>query len=787
MTLYKKLFRDLLDHKGANIAAIIVIAIGLMMYTAFAMVTQTLEVSIDKFYADSKFPDGFVTVLSMPRSKIEDIKEIKGISKAEGRLKEDIRIQDNFATPSTETKYIRLASTNIDVGTYIVEEGRLPRAGQMEVAIDPMFANANKLRVGDKIPIIAYGKKVDLSISAIGRSAENIYALRNSSEIYPDPIIFGVGFMDITSLEKLNGKTHYTNVVFTIKEGADFEAIKRAVERELKPYGFISIIEKKDQESNLLLTNEMKQLEVSSTMLPLVFLSVSSMILYIMIKRIIEQQRGQIGILKAFGYSTYTIRLHYISYCIAVGLLGGIVGGVFGLVLYQPLMNLYMMFFNLPILRGEIQIKYLFNSIAISIVFAIFAGYRGSTQALLLSPSEAMREKEPILGSKSLLEKIPFLMNLLTTKGKMALRNISRSPMRSIFVFVGIAFTFALSVIPWTLMGQFDVFLFDRYDEVEKYDVKVALSELNPLDKVQIELQRQTEVSKAEGMLEIPVFFTNEHIKEPVAVIGLREDSELYTVLDEGKEKVNIYKGGVVLSKRLAEKLKVGAGGYLTMQSPYMRDKDKKVEVRVISLVNQNVGINGYMDIEYLSSILGYPPAANAVLLKAMPNTANILKLRYEQSPKIIGINDTNEMIDKLKKFMGTYMGSMYYIAFIAIIMGVAIIYNSYIIILSERKRELSSLMVLGMSEKEVLSIVSFEQWFIAVFAMLFGIPLSQSAVTAMGKASSTDMFSLDVKLDLNSLVIAFAITVIAILLAQLMASRKIKHINIVDALKSNE
>ena len=787
MTLYKKLFRDLMEHKGANIAAIVVIAIGLMMYAAFAMVMQTLELSIDKFYSDSKFPDGFVTVLTMPKSKIADIKDIEGISEAEGRLREDIRIADNFGTFSTETKYLRLVSSNTSVGTYIIEEGKAPRAGYMETVVDPMFADANDLKVGDKIPVIAYGKNVDLTISAIGRSAENVYALRNSSEIYPDPIIFGVGFMDITSLEKLTGKGHYTNVVFTIKDDADFDYIKRTIERELRPYGFISIVEKKDQESNLLLTNEMKQLEVSSTMLPLVFLSVSSMILYIMIKRIVEQQRGQIGILKAFGYSSLSIRMHYTSYCIVIGLLGGIIGGLFGLIFYQPLMSLYMMFFNMPILEGQILVSYLFRSIAISVVFAIFAGYRGSTQALLLSPSEAMREKEPVLGSRSLFEKIPLLYKALTTKGKMALRNISRNPARSFFVFVGIAFTFTLSVIPWTFMGQVDSMLFERYDDVEKYDVKVALSDLNALESVETEFTRHNEVYKAEGMLEIPVFFTNEHIKEPVSVIGLRENSDLYTVIDDDKNPVNIYKGGVVLSERLADKLRVKTGDYLTMESPYMRDKDKKERVRVISTVKQNVGINGYMDIEYLSAVLGYSPAANSVLLRAKPNTAAVLKDIYEESPKITGINDTNEMIEKLKKFMGSFMGSMYYVALIAIVMGVAIIYNSYVIILSERKRELSSLMVLGMSEKEVLSIVTFEQWFIAIFAMLFGIPLSQSAVTAMGKSASTDMFSLAVKLDLNSLIIAFVVTIIAIVLAQVMASRKIKHLNIVDALKSNE
>lgn len=77
-----------------------------------------------------------------------------------------------------------------------------------------------------------------------------------------------------------------------------------------------------------------------------------------------------------------------------------------------------------------------------------------------------------MLGSRSLFEKIPLLYKALTTKGKMALRNISRNPARSFFVFVGIAFTFTLSVIPWTFMGQVDSMLFERYDDVEKYDVR---------------------------------------------------------------------------------------------------------------------------------------------------------------------------------------------------------------------------------------------------------------------------------------------------------------------------
>lgn len=787
MTLFKKLLRDLLDHKGANIAAMIVIAVGLMMYSSFSMVMDTLTLSIDTFYTQSAFPDGFASARAIPEDSVENIESIEGVTQAEGRLVEDIRIEDGFGAPSSETKYIRAISITQNVGTYLLEEGRQPDPSKLEIVMDPMFAQANDLKVGDSIPVTAYGKKSSLNISGIGRSAEYIYALKNQAEIYPDPVIFGVGFMDAEVLFNLTGKSQYSDVVFSTSPNADFNSIERAVEKELRSNGFIGIIKKENQSSNELLQNEVDQLDVTAVVLPIVFLSVAAMILYIMIKRMVEQQRGQIGILKAFGYSHFSIRLHYTLYALIVGIMGGVLGGLAGTMMSFSLIELYRQFFNMPLLENQFSIKYLFNSIALSSIFGLVAGYRGSTQAIKLSPSEAMRDEEPIFGSVSIFEKIPFLPLLVTSRGKMALRNISRNPMRSFFVFIGITFTFALSVIPWSFMSQIDVMLFDRYEQVERYDIKMYLSGMNPLYQTEDEIMRSNEVSRAEGMLEIPAMLYNEHIKKQIAIIGLKEDSSLYTVLNDDKEKILIEKGGILLSERLAELLKAKTGDMLKLNSPFMKDKDSFVYVRVIDVVEQSVGVNGYMDIEFLSDILGYAPSANSVIMSARPGTAAVLKDKYEDSPKVVGVNDTNEMIDKLRKFMDSSTGSMYYIAVIAVVMGFAIIYNSYVVILSERKRELSSLMVLGMAEKDVLSIINFEQWFIAFFAMLFGIPLAQMSVTAIGEAASTDMFSMSIQIGPSSLLIAALVTVGAILMAQLTAARRVKRLNIVDALKSRE
>ena len=128
----------------------------------------------------------------------------------------------------------------------------------------------------------------------------------------------------------------YNDLVFKLAPGIDYENVKDQLEDALKPYGLISIIPRADQTSHLLLSEELKSLEAMSTSLPIIFLAIAAMILYITLKRLIEQQRGQIGILKAFGYSTQEILTHYLSYSLVIALVGSILGGILGIVSSYP-------------------------------------------------------------------------------------------------------------------------------------------------------------------------------------------------------------------------------------------------------------------------------------------------------------------------------------------------------------------------------------------------------------------------------------------------------------------
>jgi len=167
----------------------------------------------------------------------------------------------------------------------------------------------------------------------------------------------------------------------------------------------------------MLLSEELKGLEAAAKGMPILFLSIAGVILYIMLKRMVEQQRGQIGILKAFGYTEREVLGHYLSYAFVLGVAGGLLGGLSGIALSYPFTSMYQLFFNMPGLNGQFSPRYLLLGLLLSIIFSLFAGYQGSKKILTLEPAEAMRPPAPPIGRKIWLEKIGVFWNILTAQG----------------------------------------------------------------------------------------------------------------------------------------------------------------------------------------------------------------------------------------------------------------------------------------------------------------------------------------------------------------------------------
>lgn len=787
--LWRKMLRDIKDNRGSYLACITIIVVGLMFFTSFVIVSDNLNLSKDTFYFEQNFADGFADVKAMPYGDIQKLRTIEGIRQIQGRLIKDVRV---LMPNGGDNIYLRLISTDPDIDNPIngvkLEQGTPLNNNELNIWIDNKFFAANGLRLNDQIQIITEGRRRNLRIAGVGISPEFVYAIRNSGDLFPNPEEFGIAFMPYEAMKSLfKEKGTVNSIVFTLQSGADYKSVEDRLKPELKPYGLYSIYPRKDQSSDILLSGELEQLEQMGTSIPLIFLTVSSIILYIMLKRMIENQRGQIGVMKALGYTNREIMLHYMSYALAIGLVGGIIGGLLGIALSHTFTQMYIMFYNLPGLSSSVSPMSIIQGVLLSLIFSGFAGYRGCSKVITLEPAEAMRPKAPTMGKSVLLEKIVFFWNMLTVQGKMAVRNMFRHKGRSAFIIVGIMFAFALLGTCWSMWELSEQMLFDQFEKVEIYDVKISLN--SPLDKdnVERELNRLEGVKRVETKAEIPATLKYQWNKKDVVILGLPKDSELHRIFDDYGNRIAPPAQGIMLSQRLAQLLNAKAGTRITLESIMSKEKDLQHEVEVMAIIPQFMGINAYMDLEYLQSVLGQGDMVTTAMLSIDEEQVPLLHSEYQKSANISGIEDRNKMLQQLRDLMATYSGTIYIMLLIGIIIGFAIVYNSSIITVSERSRELASMMVLGMTPREVLSVVTFEQWLLSIFGMLGGIPLTKLLLVGLAQSISNDVYSMPSSFGSMTILLSTVITMASIWIAQRAAARRIRKLRIADVLKAAE
>lgn len=785
--LWRKMIREIMENRMAYIACTVVIAIGLMVYSSMSMSKDNLFLAKDEFYREFHFADGFAKVKAIPYSRAKSLNEMDGLGIVNGRLVKNVRV---LMPDSNENVYLRLISLhererNVLNGVKLLR-GSFPEKNHRQVLLADKFYTANQLQLGKKIHVVIEGKQVELSISGSGQSPEFVYAMNEAQSIAPDPKTFEVAYMPYEDMEMLfNQKGLVNDISFTLQPGVEFEDIEQMLKSELKKYELESLYAAKDQLSNTMLTEELKQLERMSGSMPVIFLGIAAIILYIMLKRLVEAQRGQIGTLKAFGYGRWEILTHYLCYGLLVGLMGGVLGGLLGTALSSSLIGVYQTYYSLPNLEARFSMKYFMMGIMMSALFSLVASFQGVKDVLKLKPAEAMRPSVPAFLEKTWLEKVPGFWRMFNVQGRMAIRNALRNKGRTFFTLIGIIFTFSMMASFSSLGSMAEIMIMDQFTKVQKQDVKLSFSKPLPLNHIVRELQNVKGVLRVEPMLEVPVTLRFLNYKKDVVALGIIEHPTLYNVFDKSGTRMELPKTGLMLSQQVAEKLNVRIGDVVQMDSIWA--KEEKIKVKIEQIVPQYLGANVYMNQDALLNLLKQGDMATSVLLSINPKYIPDLKDQYSTSKFVRNIEIRQEMINKYQQLIGSSSYTLWVMAVISVVTGFAIVYNSSIISLAERKRELASLRVMGMTSREVLEVISVEQWFIGVAGMIAGIPLAIAMNQAISKSMSSDLFTLPAMTSPDAILQAFIGTMLAIWISQQSVSRKVKQLDLVEVLKERE
>jgi putative ABC transport system permease protein len=787
--LHKKLLRTILTSWGQSLAVAMVMLCGIASYVSVYSAYLNLGLTRDTYYAHNRLADFEIMLERAPLSAVFKTEEIPGVREARGRIVKDVNVDiDGVNEPRTGRLISMPSHRHPVINDLVLLSGRYFEPGvQNEVILSDRFARENGLDVGDSLRATIAEKKHTLRIVGLALSPEYVYMISNVQELIPSPARFGILWVPEEFAEAaLSMKAACNNIVGLADTPDALDAILGRAEKLLNPYGVFAKVKKEDQISNRFLSDEITGLGVSAKIIPTLFLGIAAMILLVLLNRMVRTERTQIGLMKAYGYSSVTVALHYLEYALILAAAGCIGGVAVGQWMAQGMLNMYVQFYQFPILEFRLYPDVLVRAVSIAAVFSTAGALFAAVRAARIHPAESMRPEAPRSGHRIWLERLPGIWRRVSFTGKMILRNLSRNAFRAGLNVFGVMVSTGLLIMGFFSMDCMQFGMNFQFQEVQREDVKVSFQTEHGLRTLH-DMARFSQVRRAEPLLQYPFEARSGWRKKDIIVIGLPRASELQKLMNFSGEEVPVPEEGLVLSERLANTLGVQPGGRLLLK-PLMGRVTREREVTVRQTTQQFLGTAAYMDIEALSRILDEPFAMNAALLRIEEGTEASLKRRLKD---VAGVAAVGFSRDAYQSLMDTIVQSMRItnvtLLIFAGVIAFAIIYNVTSVSLAERQRELASLRVLGLTPGEVGRILYEENVLTGVLGAALGIPFGLAICLLLVHLYDNDLYRLPFHVEQRSLVISVLSTLGFVLLANLAVRRRIQRLDLVEVLKARE
>lgn len=787
--LNKKLLRDLWQSRTQAAAVAVIVACGVATYIAINSAYRNLLLTRDTYYEQYRFADFEIMVDRAPQSSAFKLEAIPGVRSVRARIVQDVNVDIEDVPESRTGRIVSMPDRPRPVLNDIhLMKGRYFEPGQLnEVILSSRFAESNKVNIGDNIDVSIDRKKHTLNVVGFALSPEYVYLIRNVQELVPSPERFGILWVPEDFAETaLDLREACNNLVGTVDDEKKLGFILDEADQILESYGVIAKTKRENQISHRFISDEIKGLSVNARVTPTIFLSISAMIILVLLTRMVRHERTEIGLLKAYGYSSARVAAHYIGYALLLAGVGCIAGFGLGQYLANAMIELYVQFYQFPILKARMYPNVLAQSMGVALTFAVIGAIAAARMAARIRPAESMRPAAPVFGSRTILERIPALWNRLGFISKMIARNLARSPVRAAFNVFGVAVSCLVLMIAFFSSNAMDYMINFQFTEVQREDVTVNLTREMGKEAL-YEFQRMDHVRRVEPILLYPFTLRNGWKEKDVLITGLSEDALLQRLIDTDHNLVKLHGDGIVLSDYLAGQLGVAPGQEIEAE-PLMGRLEKKKIVPVDGVTAQYLGNSVYMTIDSLSRLLDEPLAMNAVLVQTDPGGADLLNNHLKDIATVAAVAVKARMLQSLMdtlamsmRIMNTMMiGFAFAIAF-------AIIYNVTIVSLTERERELASLRVLGFTQQETGSILYRENAVLGVLGIIVGLPLGVVYCRFMVYAFTTDLYRFPFYIAPSSYVITSALAIGFVLIANLAVRRRIGRLDMVEVLKSRE
>ena len=518
---------------------------------------------------------------------------------------------------------------------------------------------------------------------------------------------------------------------------------------------------------------------------PVFFFLVAALVCMTTMTRMVDEQRNEMGTLKALGYSKLQIASKYIIYALIASILGSILGCSLGMYLFPTVIfNAWNTLYNID------QIKFLFQPglillasgsvTGITLLATLYAIY----SELIEMPSQLMRPKAAKAGKKILLERISFIWKRLSFLQKVTARNIFRYKKRFFMTIIGIAGCSALLVAGFGINDSISDIVNQQYNVIYHYDATVSAktSEITS----QIKSLKGVKDVYEEDHLAVTTKIENKDISTTVHIISNDKKFKDFCTLFNGNKEFDLDDSSVLISQKMATKLNKKAGDTIKIKDA----NNKVIKAKIKGVFTNYVGHHIYASESLYKSWNTNAKTTHIYLIKSKKTTK---KFERNLGNKIMNIDSVQSVTfySSLQKNFKDMIKSISYIVVVLVIsaacLAFVVLYNLSNVNISERKREIATIKVLGFTRKEVDAYINRETILLTILGSLIGLGIGIGLHHLIMNLAEMDDIMFGRTINSISYVISFVMTIGFNAIINLCMHKKLNNIQMVESLKAVE
>ena len=755
--LARKMLRDISKHKAQFISIFLMAFLGVFVFAGVGGESVGLEVNVNDYYDETNLADGWIYSNYINDLFLYQVDVLGATTDMErqlvvdsvGDFKNDPDITLHFVENNTISKF------------YLIEGEKLDINDENGVWVDKSFADAKGLKVGDSITFEFADYEITKTIRGLGYSPEYVYHA-SSSSVIPDFDKIGFAYMSYKAFPEDTVPYNVLNVKF---EGNP-ETYSELLDYHMGGY-YNSFVERSQHVSVNQFSEEMAQHEMMGDIFPVVFILIAMLILLTTMRRIITHQRTQIGILKASGFKNHSIILHYVSYGFWLVLIGAILGLIFGPMtlpqLFYPSMSAT---YKLPSWNPAWSMDFVYVA-ALMVIMSLAVSYYSVKNISNEKPADTIRPKTPKVSTSGFVEKLS-IWKRLSFNARWNWRDAKRNKSRALMTIIGVIGCSALLVCAFGMYDGMNDLKEWEYSDINHYDSKLVVEDNASVSQI----DNVADNVDGDKIMESSIEIESDNAKKSGSLLVVN-GTDLITPTDYDRNHVEIKDDEVSISQKMADMLGVKVGDKVKW---HIMGSDKWVKTKIDKIHADPISQGFIMSQDKLEDLdLNY--TTTSII------TSQHVDKQYDGVKVANSMKDMTSSWDEMTESMWLLI---YILIFFAALLAIVVLYNLGLLSFTEIEREIATLKVLGFKTSALRKLLLTQNlWFTAI-GFILGLPVGYIILDIMW-ASSGDSFYILPSITLTNFLLTAVITFALSIFVNLMFSRKIKRLDMVESLKSGE